>query len=190
MRLFWLFLILAAAAVPGDNRFFTPKGLSEIKTGPSEKSETVRIIKSGTMVLVRSVMTDSLGQEWYLVRVSGDTLAGFTLAAGLEFVGDESKTENLLLLNAREKEDKKRRVAQLKKHPDWPRRIRRTIRDGAICLKMTVDQLIVSWQSPYCRTKGFILGTGDVQIFFYRPKNPIAVVIRKDEIVGWSEKAL
>ncbi len=80
-------------------------------------------------------------------------------------------------------------MAKLRDHPDWPRRIMQAVRKAAICLKMTREQLLLSWNEPYQKTSGFILGFGDVEIYFYRQADPIAVILKNGEIVGWSEKS-
>jgi len=85
-------------------------------------------------------------------------------------------------------EDRRRRLKALKKYPKWPRRIKRAVRQGAICLKMTTEQLLTSWDTPHEKTSGFILGFGDVDIYFFHSPSPIAVVVKNNEVIGWSEK--
>jgi hypothetical protein len=148
------------------------------------------MLKKGTVLEVKSIVTDSLGKEWYMVRDTKKGSEGFIISESLEFLGDEEKSETFLKLSSVEKEDRKRRIQLLKKHPRWPRRIKRAVRNGTVCLKMTEEQLSASWRLPHIKTSGFILGFGQVRIFFYNEANPIAVVIKNGEVIGWSEKEI
>ena len=168
--------------------FFTPKKILELKTYPREQAETVLMLKAGILLQVKSVVTDSAGKEWYMVSLLKEKLEGFVPSGDIELLGDEEKGNLYLKATAEEGEDKKRRLSELRKHPDWPMRVRSAVHNGAICLKMSVDQLYASWAKPYVETSGFILGFGNVDIFFYRQENPVAVVVKGNEVIGWSEK--
>jgi len=183
-----LFMALALFAEPSVNGRFTPKTLAEIRVLPTDGAEAVQMVKAGTELEVRSILTDTLSREWYMVKIKNGTGGGFVLASELEPVDDGEKDTTLLKLKKEESADKKRRLSSVKNHPEWPRRIKSAVRQGALCLKMDSDQLIASWQEPYLRTTGFILGNGDVDIYFFRPENPVAVVLKNNEVIGWSEK--
>jgi hypothetical protein len=183
-----LFIGLLAAAAWGATVYFTPKALTELKALPSASSQTVLLVKSGALLSVKSTMTDAAETEWYLVKVTEGGAEGFAPVSALEVLGGDKAAELILRSGTAENEEKKRRLGEVKNHPDWTMRIKKAVRGGAICLKMTEEQLIASWEKPYLRNSGFILGFGEVKILFYRQANPIAVVMKSGEIVGWSEK--
>lgn len=182
------FILALACASFCANVFFTPRELLEIKSLPNPSSETVLLVKPGAALSVISTVLDSAGREWYMVRAGEGGAEGFVLSSALEVAGTEKEEEIYLDRAASENEDKKRRLNEVKQHGEWPVRIKKAVRNGAICLKMTEEQLLASWREPYQKTKGFVLGLGEVRIFFYREKNPIAVVMKNDEVAGWSEK--
>lgn len=168
--------------------YFTPKNLAEIRVLPKEGAEAVVMVKSGTLLEVKSSVTDTLAREWYLVAVKGSKEGGFILSADLEPVEGGDKGEALLKLKQEADTDKKRRIEAIKSHPDWPRRIKSAVRNGSVCLKMNRAQLEAAWTKPYQETRGFILGSGEVEILFFQPENPVTVVMKNDAIIGWSEK--
>lgn len=185
----WLIVLLSVAVVFGaETLYFTPKKILELKSHPRSGAETLLMLSQGMLLLVKSVVTDSAGREWYMVNCPKEKAEGFVSSADIELLGDESKSNLYLRQSSEESEEKRARLAELRKHPDWPRRIRSAVHNGSICLKMTTEQLAVSWKEPYARTSGFILGAGEVQILFYRPDNPVAIVVKNNEIIGWSEK--
>ena len=188
MRTVILIAIAVALNLGAAVIYFTPKALSELKSAPGDEAEIVQMLKPGSLIEVRSIVADTLGKEWYLVRLSEGNITGYVPSSSLELLGDEEKGKLLLKSNSDDAKEKRRRLAELKKHPDWPRRIQSAVRNGTLCLKMTPDQLYASWEKPYQKTSGFILGFGEVKIFFYREAKPIAVVLKNDEVVGWSEK--
>ncbi|HLD29718.1 MAG TPA: hypothetical protein VJC03_05205, partial [bacterium] len=159
-----------------------------LKAEPTSGSETVLLVKNGSLLTLKGTTTDSSGEEWYRVLTVTEGTSGYLPASSLEPVGDEKKGSLFLGKENAENEDKKRRIASIKIHTDWPARIKKAVRNGAICLKMTEEQLEAAWEKPYERTQGFILGNGDVKILFYRKENPIAVVVKNREVIGWSEK--
>ena len=188
MRRIMLFLLSAAVILQAETVFFTPKKILELKEKPREQAETVLMLKEGVLLQVKSVFTDTLGKEWYMVSLPREKLEGFVPAGDIEMLGDEEKSRVFVKQESEENQDKKRRLTELRKHPDWPRRIRSAVHNGTICLKMSLDQLYASWEKPYFETTGFILGSGNVNIVFYRQENPVAVVVKNSEVVGWSEK--
>ncbi|MFH0920699.1 MAG: hypothetical protein V1913_10075 [Fibrobacterota bacterium] len=188
VRLSAVIVALFALSLSAGVIYFTPTGLTELKPSPRDEAETVQMLKPGALIEVKSIVTDTLGKEWYMVRAAENGVTGFVPSSTLELLGDEDKAKTQLTIDKNENTDKKRRLTALKGHPDWPRRIQSAIRSGTLCLKMSQDQLFMSWQKPYQQTRGFILGFGEVKILFYREAKPVAVVIKNDEIVGWSEK--
>jgi len=172
----------------GSEVYFKTTRLTDLKAAPSPYADTERMLKESTLLLLKSMLTDSLGTEWYQVRLQHNNIEGFVLSDAVELMADGEGSKDLLELSTLEAEDKKRRLTLLRSHRDWPRRIQSAVRKGAICLTMTTEQLIASWQEPASRTSGFIIGSGDVAIFFYRPDNPVAVVLKDGRVIGWSEK--
>ena len=188
MKTIFMFCLSASLVLGAETLFFTPKKILELKIHPRDQSETVQMLKAGMLLLVKSVVTDSAGREWYMVALPKEKLEGFVPSSDIEMLGDEAKSNMFLKQSTEESVEKKERLLELRKHPDWPRRIRSAVHNGAICLKMTTEQLFASWKTPYFKTSGFILGSGDVEILFYRQDNPVAVVVKNNEVIGWSEK--
>ncbi|OGJ86615.1 MAG: hypothetical protein A2268_12960 [Candidatus Raymondbacteria bacterium RifOxyA12_full_50_37] len=184
---FCVFALVYASAVWGQTDLFAPKGLTELKNMPSNLAETVGMLKKTDLVEIKSTAADSLGAQWYLVFCPALKTQGFVPALAVEFFGDEEKGGSMLQMQNEHEEDRKRRLKALREHPDWPRRIQRVVRNGAICLKMSEEQLSVSWEQPYQKTSGFILGLGNVNIHFFQSQSPVAVILKNNEIVGWSE---
>jgi hypothetical protein len=182
-----IFAVSLISAKSGDLKF-TPKNLAEVKTLPTDGAETVEMIKQGAILNIRSSITDTLDRIWYMVKIFGTEKGGFVLGSDIEPVSDDSDT----LLSPRIKKevsaDKKRRMAIVKKNTDWSRRIKSALLAGTICLGMNREQLTASWESPDNETDGFILGAGEVRILFYRKEDPVAVVVKNGEVIGWSEK--
>jgi hypothetical protein len=181
-------LLLAFGVLSAGTIFFTPKKILELKQFPREQAETMLMLKPSMLLQVKSCVTDSAGKEWYMVDLPKEKLEGFVPSGEIEILGDEAQSSIYLKLTTEESQDKKRRLIELRKHAEWPMRVRSAVHNGAICLKMSVDQLYASWQKPYVETSGFILGFGNVDIFFYRQDNPVAVVVKNNEVIGWSEK--
>jgi hypothetical protein len=123
-----------------------------------------------------------------MVKIGNTEKGGFVLASETEQLSEEIDTTNSPKLGKPASADKKRRLAIVKNNPDWPRRIRNALLAGTICLGMNRDQLSASWNLPDDEMDGFILGAGDVRILFYRKGDPVAVIIKNDEVIGWSEK--
>jgi len=188
MRIFLSVMLIAGFLFGAETVYFTPKKILELKSHPREQAETLLMIKEGVLLIVKSVMADSAGREWYMVKLPKENLEGFVVSDGIEMLGDEAKSKIYLKVTNEESEDKKRRLTEIHNHPEWSRRVKSVVHGGAICLKMTTEQLYASWQKPYYSTTGFILGLGDVEIFFYREANPVAVVVKNNEVMGWSEK--
>jgi hypothetical protein len=188
MRRLSIILLLCGASLFAFNVFFTPKKILELKSQPRDAAETLLMLKEGMLLTVKSVVTDTAGREWYMITLPKEKLEGFVPAADVEMVGDEEKSKIYLKQSSEESEDKRRRMTELRNHPEWPRRIRSAVHGGAICLKMSKEQLFASWEKPYFETSGFILGLGNVEILFYRKENPVAIVVKNNEVAGWSEK--
>lgn len=189
MRLSVFILILSALLFAKTEGIkFTPKSLAEIKTLPTDGAETVEMIKQGVVLNIRSSVTDTLDRIWYMVKIAGTDKGGFVLGTDIEPLSQEIDTLNSPKLKKEISADKKRRLAIVKNNPDWPRRVKSALLAGTICLGMNRDQLAASWEKPDNETDGFILGAGDVRILFYRKGDPVAVVMKNGEVIGWSEK--
>ena len=185
-----LALIFAASfifAKPGDIKF-TPKNLAEVKTLPTDGAETVEMIKQGAVLNIRSSITDTLDRIWYMVKIVGTEKGGFVLGSEIEQMAEDSDTLSSPRLKKEVSADKKRRMAIVKQNADWSRRVKSAILAGTICLGMNREQLTATWKSPDNETDGFILGAGEVRILFYRKGDPVAVVVKNGEVIGWSEK--
>jgi hypothetical protein len=185
-----LILILSAALIFSKTSEikFKPKTLAEVKTLPTDGAETIEMIKQGAVLNIRSSITDTLDRIWYMVKIVGTEKGGFVLGSDIEPISEDSDTLSSPRLKKEVTTDKKRRMAIVKKNPDWPRRVKSALLAGTICLGMMREQLTASWEAPDNETDGFILGVGDVRILFYRKGDPVAVVVKNDEVIGWSEK--
>ncbi|MBD3345486.1 MAG: hypothetical protein GF401_10530 [Chitinivibrionales bacterium] len=135
---------------------------------------------------VESLHVDSTEQPWF--RVVNDQASGWVRAQNIRYVSDLNA--DFIAGRLQGDEDKKRRLVILRKHPEWPRRIQRAVRNGQICMDMTEEQVRASWGKPLHAEMAFILGLGDHRTWFYKDKTgkPVCVTLQNERVIGWSGK--
>ncbi len=182
------FLLKPVDAASAVATLYTPKKLAEIKALPTDGAETAEMVTAGSVLRIISSVTDTLDRIWYLVRIAATEKGGFVLGGDIEPLPDEIDTLNTPRIGKPLNEEKKRRLAIVKANPDWSRRVKSALLAGTICLGMSREQLAASWLAPDHETSGFVIGAGEVSILFYRKVDPVAVVVKNGEVIGWSEK--
>jgi hypothetical protein len=148
-----------------------------------EKNLPVRYIDKNAAIEVDSLYVDSLEAAWFRLRGA----AGWVLASEVR-LADEGRGDSVSLSMGTDA-DRKRRLAVLRDHPDWPRRIIRAVRSGTVCLEMTSEQLVASWGEPFQKSAGFVLGAGphDVWLFRGNKEEVLVVHLLDGRVIGWSK---
>ncbi len=141
-------------------------------------------LKKGKTHAISEVTVDTVGIPWFGIVIQ--TKSAWSPAKYWNYV---SGIDTAAYIEGKQgDEDKKRRLRILREHRDWPRRIIRTVRFGRICLDMTGEQLIASWDEPFLKRSAFTIGLGSHEIWFYKNQKELftAVVVKNDKIIGWS----
>ncbi|MBD3394040.1 MAG: hypothetical protein GF418_00300 [Chitinivibrionales bacterium] len=141
-------------------------------------------VNKGDTCVVENTVVDSLGAPWFALAKEGGTV--FSPADHWRFAGDGSA--GVSAARRQEQADRKRRLAILRAHRDWPRRIARAIRDGKICIDMTAEQLAASWGEPEQKSACFTVGLGEHEAWFYLDDRDgaLMVLLRDARVIGWS----
>jgi hypothetical protein len=163
-----------------------PTGLTPLYDVPSEGSLPTVYIEPADTCRVDSAFTDADKTDW--IRVSSGLKRGWVRSSALQGAADsEEKGIRRRSFHAGDP-DAKRRYRILEKHPQWPRRIIRAVREGMICLDMDEAQLVAAWGEPFQKSSVFILGAGSQQLWHYKDSQDRiqVVVLSKGRVVGWS----
>ena len=142
--------------------------------------------EKGDSCVVDSFFTDSSGLSWFRLATKGHRRWAQDLS--VSYITPENAAVQSLVL--KDEADAKRRARVLHTHPEWPRRIRAAVREGRVCLGMTKDQLIASWDTPVQKGLSFILGIGECETWFFRSLDNklLFVTLSNGEVSGWYEK--
>lgn len=141
-------------------------------------------LKKGETHTIIDVTVDTVGIPWFSIVIQSKSV--WSPAKYWNYV---SEIDTAAYIEGKQgEEDKKRRLRILREHRDWPRRIIRIVRFGRICLDMTGEQLIASWDEPFLKRSAFTIGLGRHEIWFYKNQKELftAVVVKNDKIIGWS----
>jgi hypothetical protein len=139
---------------------------------------------------VDSTAVDSTGVAWFRVRAlhgpSAHKADGWVLAGSVRYISDIPA--DFASRDAAGDKDKKRRLEILKNHPQWPRRVIQTVRNGRICLDMSGEQVVASWGEPVEKRKSFMVGIGEYQTLFFKGvgTGTLTVTLQNDRVIGWT----
>lgn len=159
---------------------------------PSDSSSPLFMARKGQRFTTCASGADDSGTIWFGVQTATRKDAGWVMAQHARYVPDSLRTEDSVLV-VREKADReeaKRRYAALRKHPEWPRRIREAVRKGEVILHMTREQLIECWGPPERTGKAFLLGIGSYETMAYKSRagQSSFISLQDGKVVGWSEQ--
>ncbi len=143
-------------------------------------------IQKGKIYPVPEVTVDTLGMPWFALPLKESKV--WSPAKYWTYV---SEIDTSAFAEGKQSEaDKKRRLRILREHRGWPRRIIRSVRFGRICLDMTAEQLLASWDTPIQKNDAFTIGIGNHEIWLYNTHSGkyTAVLLKNDKVIGWSKK--
>ena len=191
----FVYILLFCPSLQADSprMLETTSSFVEIYSQPADTAPPVFIARKGQCFPLYSSIADDSGRIWFSLNPGhGQIDTGWALARNLRYINISTNSLASFKLNISLKnKEKKHRYEELRKHPKWPRRIRRAIRKGEIVLHMTKEQLEASWGKPDREGKAFMVGVGNYRIFYYKQKNKkpmIEVTIQEKHVTGWTEK--
>ncbi len=187
MRFIIVILLLSTIHV-FSQPYFAPLGYLEIKESPSANSKTIRMGGPSDIYVKDSIGESKLDEIWYLIASADGNRLGWTKKENLKEIDNSVSLNEIGIKRQEQREDRKRRNAILKANKNWPTRIKKNIKKGLICLNMTSEQLVASWNEPISKSSAFILGLGNVQIYNYKGSGAsnIVAIIKDDKLIGWT----
>ncbi len=169
----------------------TPQCARAIKTTPYYHEAKVGslpagYINKGDTCPVVAVHVDTTGIPWFQFNINSSPV--WSPAKYWKYISEIDTTA--YAEGKQGDEDKKRRLRVLREHREWPRRIIRAVRFGRICLDMTGEQCIASWDKPEQKSSSFTIGLGKHAIWLFKDQSNIytAVIIKNNRIIGWTFK--
>jgi hypothetical protein len=131
-----------------------------------------------------SSLVDSSGIPWFRVRLH--TQALWVHARDMRYIVD--MPQDFFSMQVKGDDDKKRRLQILQNKPDWPHRIKMSVRSGQICLDMTEEQLAAAWGGPFQKGKTYTLGIGDHATWLYKSSSDkvLLVNLQNGQVIGWT----
>jgi hypothetical protein len=132
-----------------------------------------------------SSIVDSSGTPWFRGRLHERIF--WLHAKDMRYIMDIP--QDFLSMQVKGDDDKKRRLQILQNKPDWPHRIKMSVRSGQICLDMTEEQLVAAWGEPFQKGTTYTLGIGDHATWLYKSSlDKILIVnLQKGHIIGWTQ---
>jgi hypothetical protein len=180
-------IIIIAGSVQADTLFF-PLGLTPLYEKPVPNGFPIAFLEPADTCNVDSSASQGTGITW--LRIRSKNLQGWVTGSSMREMGND-RGESRKRVGAYNKSDPdaKRRYRILEQHTDWPRRIVTAIREGNICLDMNEEQLSAAWGNPLRKTRAFILGAGQQELWFFKGEDGVilAVFLNRGRVVGWSE---
>lgn len=160
-------------------------GLTPVYDSPAPGGFPMSYLEPSDTCRIDSARFDTANVEWVFVRSpsrSGWLQKSSVRPALAPASVPQSKTNKL-------DADVKRRYRILGQHPEWERRIVKVLREGNICLDMTEEQVLASWNEPLQKSVVFILGAGKQNLWLYKSPGGRfeTVFLVKGRVVGWSE---
>lgn len=144
----------------------------------------VGFVEQNDTCTVQDSTKDSAGICW--MRVAAARTKGWLHAADLVPPGAlDGRSESAdAPVN---KADRKRRHRFLTDNPQLPRRIKAAVKDGQVCIGMTPEQVVASWGEPFQKGRGFALGLGEYDCWFYRGSagRVLFVNLVNGSVTGW-----
>lgn len=143
-------------------------------------------IKKGDTCAIRNVHVDTAGIPWFSFKIKTETV--WSPAKYWIYISEIDTAA--YVQGKKSEEEKRRRLRILRDHRDWPRRIIRAIRFGRICLDMSIEQLRASWDEPFQKSSAFTIGLGTHSVWIYKGQkgNILAVLLKNEKVIGWTER--
>ena len=185
------FSLIMASSSPGEkkNTRAIPIKPSPCFNVPVQQTLTKTIKVPGDTCILDSVYTDQFNKKWYLLQSESDFSLPFWSPAQtwVTLTVEDTLAYDLSSLN-RLDPAKKERLKVILKHPEWSRKIKRTVREGKICLEMNSKQLETSWGEPFKILAAFLIGTGEFDLWLYKTSQDsmVTVSLKDNKIIGWS----
>lgn len=166
-------------------RIVLPLGLTPLFDVPAPGGFPISYLEPSDTCRIDSARFDTANVEWAFVRSqsrSGWLQKSSIRPALMPSMVPQSKVGKL-------DADAKRRYRVLGQHPEWERRIVKVVREGNICLDMSEEQVLASWDEPLQKSMAFVLGAGKQNIWIYKSPGGRfeTVFLVKGRVVGWSE---
>ncbi len=164
---------------------------ANLREKPSKQSKVLFTLEKGDSVeaelqrkkWVKVTYTHS-ESDLYSFEEGKETIAGWIFAGLLS----ENKVQPLSFYEEEQIADQRRREANLKSHPEWPKRFREAIREGKIMIGMTKEMVEAAWGYPSDTNEGYSIGTGSYAVWWYRYMDEYIMVDFSDGVVtGWSK---
>ena len=145
-------------------------------------------LEKNSICSIDSTLVDSSDSAWFLV--SNEKNSGWIKAENLRFSSYSGSPSESNPTPVNSDKDKIHRYGIVREHPDWSRRIQKTVRDGKVCLEMSEEQLKASWGEPFQKNRAFLLGSGAYDVWFYRGSDGkmLMVGLSRGRVIGWSEE--
>ena len=180
-----IFTIVVSA---GADSLLFPLGLTPLYEKPASNGFPIAFLEPADTCISDSSISEGTGVTWLLIR--SRNLHGWVNGSSVCGKGNDS-TESGTRAGAFRKNDPdaKRRYRILEQHADWPRRIVKAVREGNICLDMNKEQLSAAWDKPFRKSKAFILGAGELELWYFEGEDGVifSVFLNRGRVVGWSE---
>lgn len=167
-----------------------PRSAVAVETAPYFDKPEFGLLPKGYIgkrdsCMVDSAFVDSAGIPWFCIRIKNSV--AWVQASSLRYATEVGP--DFFSQQAKGEEDKKRRLEILQKHPEWPHRIKKAVRNGQVCLDMSEDQIVASWGRPAERKKSFMIGVGDYVCLVYKGGQGLLIVaLQSDRVIGWSRE--
>ncbi|MFH1759719.1 MAG: hypothetical protein ABIA63_01335 [bacterium] len=190
-----LFLSTAIFSFGNTKQVLINGNMIDVKKAPADSAEAIYIAQHGSLFKVKSTIVDSIGMVWFLIELprqgaSAAADSGWINGKYIRYVQDKTEADQLEKALENKQKDKKRRIAVIKKNPDWPRRIKNAVRNGVVCIYMTSEQLEAAWGKPDYTARSYMIGVGNYNIFYYNSPSPAIVSLQNNQVIGWSLDSL
>ena len=166
-------------------RIVLPLGLTPLFDVPAPGGFPISYLEPSDTCRIDSARFDTANVEWAFVR--SQSRSGWLQKSSIRPALMPSMVPQSIAgkLDA----DTKRRYRVLGQHPEWERRIVKVVREGNICLDMSEEQVLASWDEPLQKSMAFVLGAGKQNIWIYKSPGGRfeTVFLVKGRVVGWSE---
>ncbi len=183
--------VIAVLLYAGISGAFGGQKMEAVTVTPAYAQPDKQLLPSGYFnksekVEIDSSLVDSMGVAWMRARNQNSLV--WILASTLRPVSTD--TLEAAQTGTVSPIDMARRNEALKANASWPRRMRKAIHNGRICLDMDSVQLVASWGKPRSISPAFAIGLGNHSIWYFGEAGdvPLVVFISNGRVIGWSSK--
>lgn len=184
---------LTANAEAKEKRWVAARqNLMPVYPSPSDSLPPTQMARKGRIFPVAFSTADDSGRIWFCVYTDESRRdTGWVPASLVKYTVISVDSSSIPAKQPPEdRQDRKRRYRVLRKHPEWPHRIRKAVREGEILLHMTESQMVASWGEPVRSCKAFLVGVGDYRVDYFQKKGrepAVGVAIQDGRVIGWTE---